>query len=166
MTSGEATSRHYDVEQVELQEQPTAVVRDTIQMDAIASFLGHAFSSTAQVIGAAGVGMAGPPFARYRFREGAVEVEAGFPVDHAITASADVVPSRLPGGTIARVMHRGPYDELGGAYEAVQGWLAAHGHQGSGDPWESYLDEPDVAEPRTVVDQPFTDAAPADRPGR
>jgi hypothetical protein len=49
-------------------------------------------------------------------------------------------------------------DALRGAtqagYIAVRQWLEAQDLAPSGDPWESYLDGPDVPQPRTVVSAP------------
>jgi effector-binding domain-containing protein len=63
--------------------------------------------------------------------------------------------TELPGGRAARVLYRGPYDGVAEAYEAGEKWLADHRYTPSGLPWESYLDEPDVADPRTVVHLPY-----------
>ena len=65
----------------------------------------------------------------------------------------------LPGGDVASVIYRGPYSGVGTAYEAVQEWLRQNGYKVSGEPWESYLDGPEVAEPRTIVQFPCTPKA-------
>jgi effector-binding domain-containing protein len=68
-----------------------------------------------------------------------------------IQGNGDVEPGLLPGGTVAQTVHRGAYEQLAAAYEAVQAFVEAGGLTLTGDAWESYLDEPDVAEPRTLV---------------
>jgi effector-binding domain-containing protein len=35
-------------------------------------------------------------------------------------------------------VHRGPFGELGAAYEALQSWCAEHGHPTTGARWEIY----------------------------
>ena len=40
------------------------------------------------------------------------------------------------------------------AYEAGAQWMTENGYEPAGDPWESYLDGPEVAEPRTAVFMP------------
>jgi effector-binding domain-containing protein len=52
------------------------------------------------------------------------------------------------------VLYQGDYAGVGSAYEAVERWLAEHGYVSAGTPWESYLDGPEVAQPRTVVQVP------------
>jgi effector-binding domain-containing protein len=59
---------------------------------------------------------------------------------------------------VARTVHRGAYDELGLTYEALEKWVVENGYRVTGAPWESYLDEPDVAEPRTEVYLPCVEA--------
>ena len=39
----------------------------------------------------------------------------------------------------------------GGAFDVVAEWIGANGYVSAGEPWESYLDGPEVAEPRTLV---------------
>ena len=55
----------------------------------------------------------------------------------------------LPGGTVATTTHTGRYDEVGDAYAATTAWLLEHDLTVADVPWESYLDAPDVSEPRT-----------------
>jgi effector-binding domain-containing protein len=146
----------YEMESVELAEQPTAVVRATVPADGIAAFLGRAFGEGMSVVGPAGLQPAGPAFARYQHAEdGAWQVEGGFVLPRALDgAHGAVEPSSLPGGTAVRTLHAGGYGSVGSAYEAVDSWLGEHGLVASGPPWECYLDGPDVAEPRTEVYQP------------
>jgi effector-binding domain-containing protein len=142
----------YDVELVDLQEQHAAVVRGRVPLDEIAGFLGQAFGEVARVAESQGLKVSGPPFARYR--AGGAEpwdVEAGFPVHGTFTTEGKVEPVTLPGGRTARTLHVGDYAALGAAYEAVQTWLVENGYAAEGDPWESYLDGPDVPQPRTEV---------------
>ena len=145
----------YDVALVELAETPTAVVRGHVAHDGIADLLGLAFGSVAQALAEAGAHPAGPPFATYRMADdGGWDIEAGFPVAAALAPHGSVQPGTLPGGPAAQTVHRGPYEQLAGAYEAVQSWVRDEGRTPDGTPWESYLDGPEVAEPRTVVTQP------------
>ncbi len=60
---------------------------------------------------------------------------------------------------MAVTLHAGPYSEVGEAYRAVMEWLSAHHMTVAGEAWETYLDGPDVAVPRTEVCVPCTRAA-------
>jgi effector-binding domain-containing protein len=142
----------YDVNFVELPEQHTAVRRGHVPHTGIPEFLGGAFGAVGAALGMAHLEPAGPPFAKYAMHEdGTWDIEAGFPVIDPIEGNGDVEPGLLPGGTVATTVHQGSYDRLSDAYLAVQAFVEAGGMTPTGDAWESYLDEPDVAEPRTVV---------------
>jgi effector-binding domain-containing protein len=141
----------YDVEVVELEEQAVAVVRGDVTVGDIPAFLGRAFGDVLTALSAQGLTPAGPPFGRYVPSGSTFAVEAGFPTTGVVAATSTVVPSTLPGGTAARVMHLGDYAGVAGAYEAATAWLAQQGYVVAAAPWECYLDGPEVARPRTLV---------------
>lgn len=141
----------YHVELEELQSQPVALVRGHVEVAEIPKFLAGAFGESIQALANQHLAPAGPPFARYHITEGTFDVEAGFPSSGAVTPEGRVEAGRLPGGPVAKVMHRGDYGSVDKAYEAVTEWLGANGYVSADEPWESYLDGPEVAEPRTLV---------------
>ena len=143
------------VEQVELAPQGTAVLRGIVRPAGIPAFLGHAFSVVAEGAGACGAQLTGPPFARYTMGPGTFAITAGSPVDRALPQQSGVESGELPGGRALRILHVGAYEVVGAAYQAGESWLAAHHKAHQGDPWECYLDEPEVEHPRTVVYVPF-----------
>lgn len=139
---------------VELSEQQTAVVRDRVPHDGIADFLGRAFGTVMGAVAAGRHQVVGPPFARYRpAPDSGWDIEAGFPVDGPVEA-VGVESGRLPGGRAAQVMHRGSYDGIATTWQRAEAWMAEHGYAGTDAPWESYLDGPDVPEPRTLIVMP------------
>lgn len=79
----------------------------------------------AGVLAQHGVQPAGPPFARYhRLEDDRFAVEAAFPVSsfpvsRMIGAGGDVRSAALPGGSVARTVHVGPYDEMEPAFGAL-----------------------------------------------
>lgn len=141
----------YDVEVVDLRPQTVAVVKAEVRVDEIPTFLGGAFSEVMQALAAQQLAPAGPPFCRYTSLGPTFTVEAGFPSSDAVSPTGRVVPDVLPGGSAARVLHVGSYAEVTSAYDAASAWLEDNGYALAGPPWESYLDEPTVAEPRTLV---------------
>lgn len=142
----------YEITLVDLPEQDAAVVRGHVAVDGIGEFLGGAFG---EIMGALhGVEIVGPPFARYAMPDEGFDVMAGFPVSSPVTQVGRVEPDRLPGGPAATTMHVGSYEGVAAAFKAVQAWVADHGFVVAGDPWESYLDEPEVLEPRTLITFP------------
>lgn len=111
-----------------------------------------------QTVAAQGGAAVGPPFARYRDSDGVFEIEAGFPVAGDLHAQGDVDVYVRPGGEAAQTMHTGAYSEVAAAFAAVETWLTDNGWRPADAPWEEYLDEPTVAEPRTLVTFPCTRA--------
>jgi effector-binding domain-containing protein len=79
---------------------------------------------------------------RYQDRPGTgrVAVEVGVEVGGPFAPAGRVRPAELPAGPAALTIHRGPYDGLGAAHEAVLSWCAAHGHELTGERWEVYGD--------------------------
>lgn len=144
----------YDVELVDLQPQDVAVVKADVSVAEIPTFLAGAFDEVLRVLAAAGLAPAGPPFCRYASFGPTFSVEAGFPATGVVVPAGRVVPGVLPGGTVARVLHIGDYAAVGSAYESATAWLGSNGYELHGPPWESYLDDPTVAHPRTLVSLP------------
>ena len=145
----------HEITVVDLSEQPTAVVRGRAAPETISDVLGRTFEAVARVAADQGRRFTGPPFARYRtMDETGWDLEAGFPVDAPVVADGQVEPATLPACRAARLVHTGPYDTVGEAWGEATAWLAEHGYAATDAPWESYLDEPGVAQPRTLILMP------------
>jgi effector-binding domain-containing protein len=131
-----------DVRIVDLQEQPTAVVREQVAMSALPEFFGRAFAAVSAALDAQRVQPAGPPFALYRgMPTEIVDVEAGFPVSTTVAAVNGVRAGVLPACRAFQAMHVGSYDTLGATYEAVKQRMDEDGLQASDDMWEYYLSD-------------------------
>ncbi len=105
-----------------------------------------------------GLAMAGPPFVRYIDQSPAfVTVEAGVPLAKAADAPPDdsgLSSGRLPAGTAAVTIHRGPYEDIGNAHMALDRWMADNGATPAGPPWEVYLTDPaEVPDPADWLTQ-------------
>ena len=143
-----------EVALVELEEHRTAVVRGRVPHDGIAEFLGRAFGAVMGAVAAGRRQVVGPPFARYRpVPDSGWDIEAGFPVDGPVEGPG-VESGQLPGGRAVQVVHRGSYDSVEATWRRAEAWMAERGYSVSDVPWESYLDEPDVPEPRTLIVMP------------
>ncbi|TXH31621.1 MAG: AraC family transcriptional regulator [Actinobacteria bacterium] len=148
---GHSRAVTYDITVESRTPQPAAVIRARVTRDEIADLLNSAFPEIFGVLQVQAVPIAGPPFARYGMGEEAFDVTAGFPVAAAVEPEGRVEMGGLPGGEVATTLHVGSYEGLAGAFDAVTEWVAANGRRIAGDPWESYLDGPEVSEPRTMV---------------
>ena len=147
------------VELIDLHAQFTAVVTGHVTLDAIAGFLGSAFGEVMAVLDEQGRAPAGPPFGRWQPRAEGFDAEAGFPTVGPISPAGRVQPQMLPGGLAATAIHRGDYAGIGATYGVLHEWIAGNGYVTNGQPWESYLDEPGVPEPRTQVYLPCAEAS-------
>lgn len=132
-----------DTEVIMLEPIPVAVRRETVQMDQIRNYFDDVYGAVAAVAGEQGVGLSGPAVAVYRgMPTDTVDVAAGFPTQRPIEASGMIAADELPGGLAARHIHRGSYDGLAGAYQALVAWMEEHGHTPGLLYWEVYVTEP------------------------
>lgn len=152
-----------DIKSTQLQEQPTAVLRETVPMVALRSFFGRAYGAVTGAAQQQHIQLAGPPFAMYHgMPTDVVDVEAGFPVAAPLPQSGDggVTAGSLPGGQALQAMHIGPYETLPETYEAVMAKMRADGLTPGDAMWEYYLSdpaaEPDPAAWKTLVVWPVT----------
>lgn len=150
----------YRIEQRQVTECHTAVVRATVTVSDMGGFVGPAIGTVAQALAQQRLEPIGPPFARYH-RTGGQEfdVEAGFATAAEVAPSGDVRASTLPGGAAGVLTYLGPYDEMEAAYGALEEWVARRGGRVTGDPWEVYFSdpaqEPDPRAWRTEIVLPF-----------
>lgn len=144
----------YTIERIELSPQHVAVVSDRVPHDGIGAFVGRAFGQVMGVLGPVGVQPIGPPLGRYDLDGSDFLVDVGFPTATAIETSGPVHDIELPGGPAVMCVHVGAYDGVAAAYRALESWMGEHDLVPASAPWESYLDGPEVAQPRTIVTWP------------
>ncbi|GAB2646852.1 GyrI-like domain-containing protein [Prescottella soli] len=146
---------NYDIRIRDLPEQPAAIVRGAVTVEAIPAFLGPAFDAVARAATDQGVEIVGPPFGRFLPLPGdRWNIEAGFPLERDLVEAGPVESASLPAGPCACTVHAGGYDTVESAYVALTQWISEHGYATVGEPWESYLDAPDTPRPRTEVFMP------------
>jgi effector-binding domain-containing protein len=58
---------------------------------------------------------------------------------------------RLEPTAVASTMHKGPYDSVGGSYEALVQWMTGHGYVPAGPPEEHYYSDPDEVPPEEYL---------------
>ena len=146
------------IDLAELAPSPAAVVRGHDGETQIAGFLSAAYAAVLRLLEEQHRAPAGPPFARFTPTADGFDVEAGFPASAPIDRAGHVAPFVLPGGPTVTAVHQGPYENVGETYAAVAEWMTEHGYRPTGETWESYLDGPGAAEPRTLVSSPCVPA--------
>jgi effector-binding domain-containing protein len=76
----------------------------------------------------------------------------GVQVTRAFDGAGEVYATGTPGGEAAVAVHRGPYQRIYEAHDAIKEWTAAHGRESAGLSWEIYGDPaPDPADTETTV---------------
>lgn len=144
------------------QPQHTAVIRLTVPREQIGDVMGPGISEVLAAVAAHGMAPAGPWFSRHFQAEDEMsDFEIGVPVEAPVTALGRVRPGSLPGGRVARTIHRGGYESLVETWDALDAWIAASGHVPEQNLWERYLVGPesslDPAAWCTELNQPLAD---------
>lgn len=153
-------SMSYEIAKKTRPETPFLFMRRQVKKEAIAETLGTMFPAVFQYATAQGIAFAGPPTARYIFvTPGLITIEAGLPVVAPAEGEGEIELGSLMGGAVATTVHKGPYDQLEKAHEAMESWLVEHGETAAGAPWEVYVTDPgevpDPAEWLTEVNWPL-----------
>jgi effector-binding domain-containing protein len=135
----------YEVSRVEVPARPTAVVAQETTWDAFAklwpALLDQVYSVVRQLDQKSWHNV-------MLYRDDQPSVEVGVLLEVPFEGDGRVVASELPAGQVATTMHRGPYERVGDAHDAVIGWCAAEGLERTGVRWEIYGhgDEPPEVE--------------------
>lgn len=67
-----------------------------------------------------------------------------FPVHGTVVPADRVVPSAVPSGTVAVLVHEGEYDNIAHSWQTLDAWIAEQGRVPTGDFWEVYSIGPDA----------------------
>jgi len=83
---------------------------------------------------------------------GLILCDFGVEVTRTFETAGEVFATETPAGEAAVALHRGPYDRMKEAHDAIGKWMAANGRQSAGHSWEMYGDPtPDPADTETTV---------------
>ncbi len=153
--------------QVRITERDAALVlskRIPVRLSEIGGVIGGAFGEVYGHLQARGGEAKGPPFVIYH---GAPKGDDPFDVEICAPVAGATDPpegwriGELPAGTFATILHVGPYDTLGVAYDTLAEWTGSHDLAAAGPPREVYLSEPGTPpdQVRTVVELPVSPLA-------
>ena len=147
----------YQVTVKELPPQPVVSVH-LHGLENIGQVMGPTLGRLFGYVAESGASPAGPPFCIYHDAEAMSEdmaFDVCVPTGRLLSPTDDIDAYELPGGRAAATLHVGPYTDVGGAYQALMGWIQAHGHETAGPPREIYLSDPnqvdDPSQLRTEV---------------
>lgn len=143
----------YDCEIKTQAAQPALSVRTHVAVQDLPDLVGRVYGGIMQYLSELGEQPAGMPFAAYYSLDVKnLDVELGFPVTHKLDGKGEIQASEFPGGKMASVVHWGPYDQLGSAYDALTQWVKDHGLETTGVSYELYYSGPETPPQETKTE--------------
>ncbi|MFX1450114.1 MAG: GyrI-like domain-containing protein, partial [Promethearchaeota archaeon] len=82
-----------------------------------------------------------------------LDIEIGFPVSKKLSGKGDIKVNEIPGGKFATCLHKGPYDKIAPAYNALTEWIKNNGYETTGVAYEIYLNDPRETPPQELETQ-------------
>lgn len=144
----------YAIEVLTIPAQTIISERLTARLDDVGLAIGRAITATRAFITRHDAQPSGAPIALYHtgMEEESLAIEVGWPIAAPLPGEGAIGLGTIGGVTVARTLHRGPHERIGGAFAALAGWIQRHGHETAGAPWETYLTEPsDAADPSQLL---------------
>lgn len=139
--------------------QDVVSLRGHIAESTVPEFLQRSFRQLFGRLHLLGVPPSGAPFVIYHAFEPEIDAEVCVPVSQPVEANGLIESRHLPAVSVAQTTHFGPYEELGGAYEALQAWVRDNGFEPNGPVLERYLAGPGDPMPdsayRTEIELPI-----------
>ena len=83
--------------------------------------------------------------------EGTADIEIAVPLSKEIEGSNEIKYYVLKGGTMAKAIHRGPYDQCASTYEELYLWIQALGKTITGPTREVYLNDPSEVKEEEIL---------------
>ncbi len=135
-----------EIEVLLVEAAPIVYLSGATSQDAtdVAAALASAYRRVTAFIDAHGLQVAGAPMAITRaWDEFGYRFDAAIPVSElADVAGEGVQTGYSPAGRAARIIHRGPYEELLASYERLAAYMTAHGLPQGALSWEVYVSDP------------------------
>ena len=83
--------------------------------------------------------------------KGTAEVEVAWPVNEPVKGTKEIKAYVLPGGQMAHVVHKGPYETCEPTYLALFAWIEEKGLTICGPIREMYPNDPRVVPPEDII---------------
>ena len=87
--------------------------------------------------------------------EGNADIEVAVPVSGKVEVTGEIECYELPGGKMAKIIHKGPYQELGFTYEKLLAWIEQGGKRLVGRAREVYLNDPRIVPPEELLTEMY-----------
>src|SRR4030042_1555343 len=79
------------------------------------------------------------------------DVEVVIPVSRQVEDVEDITCRELPGGPMAKIVHKGPYEKSADAYKKLFAWVAENHKKIAGPTREVYLNDPKKVPPEELL---------------
>ncbi len=140
----------YAVAEIEATARPTAVIAQETSWEAFpalwVTLLDEVWATVRSIDGIV------PNRNVMLYKDSTPNVEVGVEVAAPFPGAGRVIPSTLPEGRAVTTTHRGGYQDLGSAHEAIIEWCARHRLERAGPRWEIYGHwREDAAEPEVEL---------------
>ena len=122
----------YEVAVGHVDSRPTAVIAATTTWSSWPALMSELLGEVWACLRAGGVERGCPNVMLYRDSGGMVEVEVGVELRQSCRLTGRVASSSLPSGDVIMTVHRGPYADLGKAYDAIAEWCTGQGVRRTG----------------------------------
>ena len=119
-------------------------------------------------ITASGAQIAGPPMfichetpkdvVRANLRRNA-DVEVAIPVSTRVESIEEITCYELPGGPMAKIVHKGPYEQSAATYKRLFAWIAENHKKVAGPVREVYLSDPKKVPPEELTTEIYVPIA-------
>lgn len=153
----------YAITTVQVPTQRVLSIRSRVRDVDLAETLAIAFAEIYGSLADNDLSPAGPPSVLYHVFGAEIDAEVAVPIEQDVVPEGRMVVRQLPATTVARTLHRGPYERLAEAYTALTRWMKDRDLAAVGPVREHYLTGVADGVPperyRTVIDMPVIPVA-------
>ena len=91
--------------------------------------------------------------------EASADVEVVIPVSNVVDGQGEITCYELPGGQMARIVHKGPYEKSALTYKKLFEWIAANNKKVAGPTREVYMNDPREVSPEEILTEIYAPIA-------
>lgn len=133
----------YNIEISDQPSQPVLSMRIRTSVDKLPQELGKIYGAVIQYLNEIGEKPASIVFAAYYNMDmDDLDLEAGFIVKKPLPGKGDIKASEIPPGKQVSCFHKGPYNEVESAYNAIMQWMEKNNCTPTGVAYEFYYNSP------------------------
>lgn len=132
----------YQIELTDQPGQPVLSMRTRTSVRNLPQELGKAYGAIIQYLNEIGEKPLEAFAAYYNLDMENLDVEMGFLVPKPLPGKGEIKAGEIPAGKQVSCMHKGPYQKMDTAYNAITQWINENGHTPTGVSYEFYYNSP------------------------